>query len=133
MVQKMIDSLTGSARSWARYEFFYSDIDRPWFNFNEFHIELAKHGVSPLAKLTRKEWSAVREAIRGRPRRFSKKFISSEMNKLNSYRHLVRMMQHTGVPRPPNFGYEVYPAIKVGRDWLQSTGPYFAAWNRFEP
>ena len=23
-------------------------------------------------------------------------------------------MQHTGVPRPPNFGYEVYPAIKVG-------------------
>ena len=111
---KMIDSLTGSARSWARHEFFYSDIDRPWFNFNEFQTELAKHGISPTVKLTRQEWSAVRKAIRGRPRRFSSKFVRDELNKLNKYRHLIRMMQHTGLPRPPHFGYEVYSAIKIG-------------------
>lgn len=27
---KLIRSLNGSARSWARFEFFYSDLDRPW-------------------------------------------------------------------------------------------------------
>ena len=111
---KMIDSLTGSARSWARHEFFYSDIDRPWFNFNEFQTELAKHGISPTVKLTRQEWSAVRKAIRGRPRRFSSKFVRDELVKLNNYRHLIRMMQHTGLPRPPHFGYEVYSAVKIG-------------------
>jgi len=111
---EMIHSLTGCARYWARYEFFYSDLDRPWFNFNEFQVNLAKHGISPTVKLSRREWSEVRKAIWGKPRRFSRKFVQDELDKLNSYRNLVRLIQHSDMPKPLSFGYQVYAAIKVG-------------------
>lgn len=42
--RKLIIGLNGLMRSFARYELFYSDIDRPWFNFNQFRVELEKRG-----------------------------------------------------------------------------------------
>eukprot|EP00547_Thalassionema_nitzschioides_P001014 CAMPEP_0194207414 /NCGR_PEP_ID=MMETSP0156-20130528/6166_1 /TAXON_ID=33649 /ORGANISM="Thalassionema nitzschioides, Strain L26-B" /LENGTH=1028 /DNA_ID=CAMNT_0038934175 /DNA_START=177 /DNA_END=3263 /DNA_ORIENTATION=+ len=111
---KLINCLNSGGRSFARYEFFYSDIDRPWFNFNNFELDLSRLGIPTDIKLTRTEWSIVRQQIRKRPRRFSKRFISQEVERLKDYRSVVRKMQHLSMPRPKGFLFEVPCAIEVG-------------------
>lgn len=64
------------------------------FNFSEFHKELAEMGVPRNARLTRSEWSLLRSRMKNRPRRFSKKFIASQYEQLQSYRQLVRKIQN---------------------------------------
>ena len=49
----------GAVEAMLIMTFFYSDIDRAWFNFNEFNVEVAKLGVPMNAKLTRREWSLI--------------------------------------------------------------------------
>ena len=111
---KLINFLNSGGRSFARYEFFYSDIDRAWFNFNFFALDLSKLGIPTDIKLTRTEWSLVRQHIRKRPRRFSRNFVKQEVEKLRAYRSIIRKMQHSGMPRPKGFLFEVPRAIKVG-------------------
>ena len=110
---RLIKCLDGSARSWAMHEFFYSDIDRSWYNSNTFAKEAAKLGILSNAKLTRREWGAVRRMIRRRPRRFSKRFIFSQLQERNKFRDLVRHLQQH--PDETNHtGYEIPAPIRVG-------------------
>lgn len=84
------------------------------YNFDDFKVDIAKIGVPPDVKLTRKEWSLVRRCIPRRPRRFSKSFIRSQMLQLNKYRHLVRRIQHDPDDLKCKIGYDVPSYIKVG-------------------
>eukprot|EP00978_Attheya_sp_CCMP212_P046997 scaffold421184_cov56-Attheya_sp.AAC.2 len=111
---KLIGCLSGSGRSMAHHEFFYSDIDRAWFNFSEFKADLARLRIPPNARLTRSEWSLVRRRIRKKPRRFSQCFIASKLRKLDQYRHSVRKIQNLYDPESARFGYEVPAIIRIG-------------------
>jgi len=109
----LINCLNGSARSWAVHEFFYSDVDRAWYNNNTFAREVAKLGILPTAKLTRREWSVVRRAMRQRPRRFSKRFIMSQLKERNNFRDIVRDLQQN--PDSTNYtGFDIPAPISVG-------------------
>ena len=88
--------------------------DKHRFNFDHFGATLAKHGISPKVRLTRTEWSTVRQLIRGRPRRFSKAFVAKELKELNAYRGIVRKMQHHKMARPAGMKLDVCVPIKVG-------------------
>jgi hypothetical protein len=110
---KLINCLNGSARSWALHEFFYSDIDRAWYNSNTFGRDVAKLGILPTAKLTRREWSAVRRLIPNRPRRFSKRFIFTQLKERNKYRNIVREL-HRNPDQTNHTGYEIPAPIRVG-------------------
>jgi len=111
---KLIHCLNGRGRSFARHEFFYSDIDRPWFNFDSFRVDLAKRGISPDARFSRSEWSIIRQQIRKRPRLFSKAFVAEELTKLRQYRSTIWAMQHEELPRPEGFLFEVPRPINAG-------------------
>jgi len=113
---RLINCLQGNGREMARHEFFYSDIDKAWFNFSEFHKELAEMGVPRNARLTRSEWSLLRSRMKNRPRRFSKKFIASQYEQLQSYRQLVRKIQNdlASEELKNDFSYEVLAPIKAG-------------------
>ena len=84
------------------------------YSVNEFQIDVVKLGVPPTAKLTRKDWSLIRRSIRGRPRRFSKRFIQSELEKLNKFRQSARMIQCSQEDPTPELGYDVPATIRVG-------------------
>lgn len=83
------------------------------FNFDQFRVDIAKLGVPPDARLTRKEWSLVRRSLPKRPRRFSRRFIQSELAKLCQYRDIVRALQHSEQAMP-DFGFDVPAYIKIG-------------------
>lgn len=74
---------------WVEHEFFYSFIDSIYFSQNDFQKILDYRNISSLGKMTKLEWNFVRLAM-GKPRRFSKNFISSEIDKMNHFRNLVR-------------------------------------------
>ena len=85
------------------------------YNFDEYKVDIVKLGVPPHARLTRKEWSLIRRKIHGRPRRFSQRFIKSQLDKLEQYRDCVRNIQfRDGSEAVPNFPYEVPAPIKIG-------------------
>ena len=84
------------------------------FSFNEFQADVARLGIPPTAKLTRHEWSLVRRSIPSRPRRFSRRFVQKQLDRLNAYRHTARWIQKTMYRRPAYFRYEVLAPIKVG-------------------
>ena len=91
---KLISCLQGSGRMMARHEFFYSDIDKAWFNANPYFQDLASLGVPPDIRLTSSEWSLIRRKFRKRPRRFSMSFILSQLKQLDDYRYTVRAIQN---------------------------------------
>ncbi|CAH8299612.1 unnamed protein product [Eruca vesicaria subsp. sativa] len=71
------------------YEWFYSAIDYPWFAKMEF-IDFLNHvGLDHSPRLTRLEWSVIKNSL-GRTRRFSEKFIQEEREKLKQYRESAR-------------------------------------------
>ena len=83
------------------------------YKFNEFAADATKLGVLPNMKLTRREWSMIRRGIHGRPRRFSRRFIFSQLKKRNRYRLIARHLQRN--PSEPNpTGFDIPPPIKPG-------------------
>jgi hypothetical protein len=77
---------------WLKCEYFYSWIDRPYFLSHDFKQVLASLELQN-TKLTSQEWSLVRKAFsgeRGKPRRFSERFIQEEREKLENYREIFR-------------------------------------------
>lgn len=94
--RKVLNTLSNKhARRWAMHEFFYSDLDMEWYQNNGIASELAKHGlqIDARTKLTRQEWSLVRQKLRPRFRVFSKRFIAEQLKQRNRYRALVRKLQ----------------------------------------
>lgn len=87
------------------------------FGRNEFVRKAAQLGIRPGTLLTQREWNAVRRQIRGKPRRFSKRFVESEYTNLQNYRVHVRMLQTNPDPSFATrlgFDYEVPKPIPVG-------------------
>jgi hypothetical protein len=111
---RLMNCLVMGGRTFARYEFFYSDIDRPWFKEDRFRTELSKRGVPPDTNFSRRQWSVIRSMVFKRPRRFSPQFIKQERAKLEQYRSTMRCLQHMGLPRPEDFSFEVVRPIEVG-------------------
>lgn len=56
---------------------------------NEFYKILENSNLIKLGKLNRHEWNFLRLTL-GKPRRFSRSFISNEIDKMNEFRNLVR-------------------------------------------
>lgn len=76
-------------RRWCAYEWFYSGIDLPWFEKNEF-VEYLNHAhLGCVPRLTRAEWGVIRSSL-GKPRRLSERFLQEEREKLEKYRESVR-------------------------------------------
>lgn len=75
---------------WAVDEYFYSFIDEPYLKFNEFKeiFKLLNLKSRALAMSTN-DWNSTRKLL-GKPRRFSRKFVSQELEKLNIYRKRAR-------------------------------------------
>lgn len=75
------------------YEFFYSNIDKPLFNDNDF-ITCLKESFPQLKKyvFSRPEWSMVRRMV-GKPRRCSASFFTEERINLERRRNVIRYLQ----------------------------------------
>lgn len=75
------------------YEFFYSNIDKPLFNDNDF-ITCLKESFPQLKKynFSRAEWSMVRRMV-GKPRRCSSSFFTEERINLERRRNVIRYLQ----------------------------------------
>lgn len=90
-----------------------------YFRFarNEFVRKATRLGIRPGTLLTQREWNVVRRQIRGKPRRFSKRFVEGEYTKLQNYRVHVRMLQTNPDPSFATrlgFDFEVPKPIPVG-------------------
>ena len=83
------------ARLWAIHEFFYGDVDKEWYQKDGLVSDLAKLGfpIDAQTRLTRQEWILVRQALRPRPRLFSKRFIAEQLKKRDSHRAYIRRLQ----------------------------------------
>ena len=96
----------------------FSKIDLRWncrYSRNKFVEEMAKLGINPDVRLTDREWRAVRRRIAKKPRRFSKRFIASQLSERNAYRCRVRMLQHVpALASTASFPYNVPAPIRVG-------------------
>eukprot|EP01113_Clastostelium_recurvatum_P049756 TRINITY_DN9271_c0_g1_i5.p1 TRINITY_DN9271_c0_g1~~TRINITY_DN9271_c0_g1_i5.p1 ORF type:complete len:626 (-),score=158.71 TRINITY_DN9271_c0_g1_i5:5-1729(-) len=77
---------------WALYEWFYPDIDREYFQTNEFQECLDSMNLDQVRRLTRIEWGQVRARM-GKPRRLSQTFLRQERAKLNCNRINVRRIR----------------------------------------
>ena len=111
---QLVHCLGSSGRNMARYEFFYSDLDRSWYNCDTFAVDVARTGIPKDARLTRSEKSLVRRGIKGRPRRFSRRFAKSQMNELNNYRDRVRQIQRGDESQGDEFPFDVVEGLRIG-------------------
>jgi hypothetical protein len=109
---QLLHSLTGASRAWASYEFFYSDIDRPWYNQNDLLNKAAKLGIDADARLTYPEWRAIRRRVQKKPRLFSKRFIADQTEELWKHRNSVRLLQQKPLAITPPF--DIPRRISIG-------------------
>lgn len=75
-------------KRWCLYEWFYPHIDSAYFKHNEFQECLNELGLAKITALSRIEWSYIRGAM-GKPRRFSRPFLSQERQKLKANRENI--------------------------------------------
>ncbi|KAF2076119.1 hypothetical protein CYY_002581 [Polysphondylium violaceum] len=83
------DNNRQGANCWSIYEWFYSDLDSPFYFYNEFQVWLNEIGIGRFKKLTSVEWNAIRSKLK-RPRRLSKQFFNEARVKLEQTRDKVR-------------------------------------------
>ena len=88
------------------------------FNRNEIREHVSKLGLSHDVRLTTKEWRLIRRQINKKTRRFSRRFVESQLEELRKYRARVRLIQHNAanflmasigfdIPAPIPFGTAV--------------------------
>jgi DIRP/Myb-like DNA-binding domain len=77
---------------WCKAEWFYSYIDKAFFDHNEFEEALKVLKISEIENFSKYEYSLIRNIL-GRPRRFSSSFISQERKKLSKYREAIKVLQ----------------------------------------
>jgi len=75
-------------KKWVKYEYFYSSIDKPYFEGNKLQEYLDLFKV-PYKKLRKGDFILIRIAI-GKPKRLSQKFLERERQKLHKYREIGR-------------------------------------------
>ncbi len=81
-------NISEKVKKWIKFEYFYSGIDKPYFEKNELQECLTSLGI-PYKCLRRADFILIRKAI-GKPRRFSAKFLEEERQKLKRYREISR-------------------------------------------
>ena len=89
ILSKIQNCLSPSVRKWCYYEWFYSAIDKLWFEKNKFQEFLDHAGIGKCKKLQRSEWAMIRRSL-GKPRRLSLQFLHEERAELEAYRAGVR-------------------------------------------
>jgi len=89
----MRHALNARARKWAGIEFVTCAVDRPWLMAGSSMLTgLAEQvGLGGNVKLTRKEWSMLKSAAFGRPRRLSRAFLNDERVRLEYFREAARL------------------------------------------
>merc|ERR1719174_146571 len=105
---------TPRLQKWCLYEWFYSGIDRDYFEHNEFQEELNDMGLGMVEKLTRAEWALVRQQMGPCRRRLSVNYFRKEIERLEQYREEVRRKQR-GHRMNDAFIYEVPALLSVGQ------------------
>ena len=91
---KPVDLLLTEFLRWVIDEYFYSDIDKGYFDFNLMQLVLRRLQLNLDDKgLAVAEWNAVRKTI-GKPRRFSQNLVNQELEQLNTYRERARIWLH---------------------------------------
>lgn len=119
----LVRALSSRARRFALCEWFYSSLDRGFFNEDAFGGALDAAGLAHLRhwSLTRTEWGAVRAAlgggVGGRPRRLSPAFLRQERQRLAAYRRVIRELQQGRLAAPP-------PGMCVGDSIGSCSGPF---------
>lgn len=80
--------ISEKVKKWVKREYFYSSIDKPYFESSELqeYLNLLK---IPYKTLRRADFILVRKAI-GKPRRLSHKFLERERQRLYKYREIAR-------------------------------------------
>jgi DIRP len=85
------------------------------YNESEFAIKASQLGVTIGERLTRREWKAIRRRIVDKPRRFSNKFIQSQLSRRNLYRNNIRMIQRNiHLATSSSFAYDVPAPVSIG-------------------
>jgi hypothetical protein len=107
-IQSLLTNFMKSERTakWCLYEWFCADMDRPFFEYNDFQHCLNEMGLGHITHLTRVEWSHVR-SVMGKPRRFSQAFLQGERTKLHEYRANIRELRNGKSPISRSF----YPPV----------------------
>ena len=101
------------ARQWCKFEHFYSSIDTAILKDpDQFQQLMRTHfpKISEIEQMTEFEWFYIRKKMQLKPRRFSRAFVHSELEKLERTRGHVRLLQHRVQP-PENSGVELPPQI----------------------
>lgn len=96
---RQLENVAEKVKKWMRYEFFYSAMDKPYFQQDELQ-ELIKALDIPYVQLRRADYILIRKSV-GKRRRISQHFLNKERQKLHNYREIAR---------------EVAPYIVMGRD-----------------
>jgi len=81
-------NVSEKVKKWIKYEYFYSGIDKPYFEKNELNECLTSLGI-PYKSMQRGDFVLIRKAI-GKPRRLSSRFLNEERAKLQKYREISR-------------------------------------------
>lgn len=97
---------------WCKAEWFYSYIDRGFFAFNEFEEILKNLKFQDFDNWTKFEFQTVKNAL-GRPRRFSKNFVTQERKKLAKYREAIKVLQQGKVL--PSIYHDMLGYIKLNQ------------------
>lgn len=111
------NSSSKAVRQWCYYAHFYSTLDQPYFNDNEFDCCLAQLGVSEIEKVTKSKWRSVKRLMGskiGLPRRLSNHFLNAEREKLHFYREEIRLVQANKMKVSATFPFQVNETIHVG-------------------
>lgn len=102
---------------WCKAEWFYSYIDKGFFAYNEFEEVLKTLKFADLENLTKCEFQIIKSAL-GRPRRFSKSFVTQERKKLSRYREAVKVLQQGKVL--PSIYHDLLSYIKLNQTTSKS-------------
>lgn len=111
------NSSSKAVRQWCYFAHFYSTLDQPYFNDNEFDCCLVQLGFNDTDKATKTKWCSIKRhmgAKIGLPRRLSNHFLRAEREKLKFYREGVRLVQANKIKIDSNFPFQVKEAIHVG-------------------
>ena len=96
--------------NWCKCEWFYSYVDKGFFQLNEFMDCVKGLGVEVQEAMPLSHWRTIRHVL-GKPRRFSTKFISEERRRLKKYREAVKVLQQ-GKVLPPDY-HDLLPYLNL--------------------
>lgn len=82
--------LSAKVQRWFTAEYFYSQVDRAYFQRNGFLERLESLGIAG-KRFTTKEWALLRKLVFGSKRRiFSQRFVDRERERLLEFRAVFR-------------------------------------------